>query len=148
MSRRVGPVRKSVKDTLEDLIAGHREASHGGPADAIKYLERVFAGQVNLPLAVRTVAYDRMADAQAELERWEACAESVDLAINHLPDMEAEFRHAYRQMLMELTCFERGIAAHAALGQFQEALALCEKAVELELGDHYAAKRDSLDWAR
>lgn len=148
MARRTGPVIKSVKQTLEDLVAGHREASHAGPAEAVKYLERVFAGQVNLPLAVRTIAYDLMADGQAQLEQWEACAESVDLALRHLPDMEAEFRHAYREMLEGLTCFERGISAHSALGQFPEALALCDKAVELDLGAHYAAKRDSLDWAR
>ena len=62
--------------------------------------------------------------------------------------MEAEFPHAYRQMLTELTCFERGITAHTELGQFHEALELCDKALALGLGAHYAAKRDSLDWAR
>ena len=62
--------------------------------------------------------------------------------------MEAEFRHAYRRMLEDLTCFERGISAHSALGQFQEALELCDAAVELGLGAHFAAKRDSLAWAR
>lgn len=62
--------------------------------------------------------------------------------------MEAEFPHAYRRMLLELTCFERGITAHSELGQFAEALELCDKAIALDLGAHYASKRDSLDWAR
>ena len=148
MTRRPPPAHKSVKEILEDLLAGHREAGHGGPANALKYLERVFAGQASLPMAVRAAAYDRMADAQAQLQRWEACAESVNLAIRHLPDMEAEFPHAYRQMLTEMTCFERGITAHSELGQFQEALALCDRALALDLGAHYAAKRASLDWAQ
>ena len=148
MSRRNEPVRKSVKETLEDLLAGHREASHAGPANALKYLERVVAGQTNLPLALRSVVHDRTADAQASLQRWEGCVESVNLAIRHLPEMEAEFPHAYRGMLLGFTCFERGIAAHSELGQFQEALALCDTALVLDLGAHYAAKRASLDWAQ
>lgn len=148
MTRRLAPIHKSVKEILADLLAGHREASHAGPASALKYLERVFEGQVNLPLAVRSVAYDRMADAQAQLGQWQDCAASVDLALRHLPDMETAFPHAYRQMLLDLTCFERGIAAHTELGQFDEALRLCDQAVALGLGAHFAAKRDSLDWAR
>ena len=148
MARRVAPVRKSVKETLSDILAGHREASHAGPAAALKYLERVLAGQVNLPMAVRSVVYDRMADAQVQLQDWEGCAASVAQAIRHLPDMESEFPHAYRQMLTDLTCFERGITAHSELGQFHEALDLCDMAIRFGLGAHYQAKRDSLGWAR
>ena len=43
------------------------------------------AEPVSLPLAVRPVAHDRMAEAQAQLQNWEACAESVALAIQNLP---------------------------------------------------------------
>jgi len=113
----------------------------------VKYLRRVFEGQVSLPLAVRPVAYDRLAEAHAQLQNWEACAESVALAIQHLPELMAEFPHTHREMLLELTCFERGIQANSQLGNFGAALALCERAVALDLGAHYAAKRDSLSWA-
>jgi hypothetical protein len=147
MARRPGPVRKSVKDTLDDLLAGHREAAVSGPAAVVKYFRRVFEGQVNLPLAVRPVAHDRMAEAQAQLEDWAACAESVALAVQHLPEMVAEFPHTHREMLLEFTCFERGIQAYSQLGEFGAALALCERAVALDLGAHYGAKRDSLAWA-
>jgi hypothetical protein len=147
MARRPGPVRKSVKDTLEDLLAGHREAAADGPAAVARYLRRVFEGQVNLPLAVRPVAHDRMAEVQARMQDWEGCAESVTLAIQHLPEMVAEFPHAHREMLLEFTCFERGIQAYSQLGDFRAALALCERAVALDLGAHYVAKRDSLAWA-
>ena len=148
MARRLEPIRKSVKETLEDILAGEREAATGGPTAVVKYLSRVFAGQANLPLAVRSLAYDRLAEAQAQLQAWEACAASVDLAIQHLPDMATEFPHTYREMLSQLTCFERGIQAHSQLGQFEQALALAEQTVALELGAHYAAKRDSLAWAQ
>jgi hypothetical protein len=98
MARRPGPVRKSVKDTLDDVLVGHREAAINGPAAVVKYFRRVFEGQVNLPLAVRPVAHDRMAEAQAQLQDWEACARSVELAIQHLPEMVAEFSHTHREM--------------------------------------------------
>jgi tetratricopeptide (TPR) repeat protein len=147
MARRPGPVRKSVKDTLDDLLAGHREAEVNGPAAVVKYFRRVFQGQVNLPLAVRPVAHDRMAEVQAQLQEWEACAGSVALAIQYLPEMVAEFPYTHREMLLEFTCFERGIQAYSRLGEFRAALALCERAVALELGAHYVAKRDSLAWA-
>ena len=147
MARRPGPVHKSVKNTLDDLVAGDREASVSGPAAGAKYLRRVLEGQVSLPLAVRAVVYDLLAEAQARLQDWEGCASSVALAIRHLPDMESEFPHEYREMLSRMTCFERGIQACTQLGRFQEALALCEHAVTLELGAHYQAKRDSLLWA-
>ena len=40
MAKRLEPVRKSVKEVMEDLLAGHREASIMGPEAALKYLDR------------------------------------------------------------------------------------------------------------
>ena len=147
MPRRPGPIAKSVKETRDDLLAGHAEASFAGPAAALKYLQRVLDGQVNLPLALRPLVHDRMAEAQAQLQDWEGCAASVTLAMRNLGEMEAELPHEDRQILSQMTCFERGIQAHTQLGQFREALALCESAVALDLGSHFEAKRDSLSWA-
>lgn len=148
MAKRQEPIRKSVKEILEDLLSGHREAAFSGPESALKYLRRTFEGQVSLPNAVKAVAYDRMAEATAQLGQWEACAESVDSALGYLGDLEAAFPHEYRRMLEGLTCFERGIQARSELGDFHGALELCERAIGLDLGAHYTAKRDSLEWAR
>jgi tetratricopeptide (TPR) repeat protein len=148
VAKRQEPVRKSVKDTLENLLAGHREAAFNGPESALKYLNRTFEGQASLPNAVKAVAYDLSAEAQAQCGQWEACAASVALALGYLSDLEAAFPHEYRRMLEGLTCFERGIQAHSELGDFHAALDLCERALALDLGAHYQAKRDSLDWAR
>lgn len=148
MAKRAEPVRKSVKEVLEDLRAGHRDADLRGPEAALKYLRRTFGGQVNLPHAVRTTAYDLMAEAQARLGDWEGCAASVAAALDHLAAAEAEFPHGYRAMLEGLTCFERGIQAHSELGDFAAALALAERAMALDLGAHFQAKADSLAWAR
>jgi len=148
MAKRSEPVRKSVKDTLEDLLAGHREAAFSGPESALKYLRRTFESQASLPNAVKAVAYDLNAEALGQSGQWEACVAAVDQVLGYLPDLEAAFPHEYRRMLEGLTCFERGIQAHSELGDFHGALELCEKAIALELGAHYTAKRDSLDWAR
>jgi hypothetical protein len=148
VAKRQEPVRKSVKDVLEDLRGGHREAAFSGPEAALKYLRRTFDSQASLPNAVKAVAYDLMAEAQAQVSDWEGCAASVDSALGYLGELEAAFPHAYRQMLETLTCFERGIQAHSERGDFHAALDLCERAVALGLGAHFQAKRDSLEWAR
>lgn len=148
MAKRNEPVRKSVKEVLEDLQAGHREAAFNGPESALKYLRRTFDGQGSLPNAVKAVAYDLTAEAQAQCGQWEACAQSVTQVQGYLPDLEAAFPHEYRRMLEGLSCFERGIQAHSELGDFHGALELCERAIALDLGAHYTAKRDSLEWAR
>jgi len=148
MAKRNEPVRKSVKDTLEDLLAGHREAAFSGPESALKYLRRTFESQGSLPNAVKAVAYDLQAEAQAQCAQWEDCVASVGLALGYLADLEAAFPHEYRRMLEGLTCFERGIQAHSELGDFHAALELCERAISLGLGAHFSAKRDSLEWAR
>lgn len=133
---------------MEDLLAGHREAAFNGPEAALKYLRRTLEGQTSLPNAVKAVACDLAADAQAQCGQWEACAESVELALGGLPELEAAFPHEYRRLLEGLKSFERGIQARSELGDFHGALALCERAIGLGLGAHYAAKRDSLEWAR
>jgi len=148
MAKRNEPVRKSVKEILEDVLSGHREAAFSGPESALKYLRRTFEGQASLPNAVKAVAYDLSAEAQGQAEQWEACVESVGQALGYLPDLEAAFPHEYRRMLEGFTCFERGIQAHSELGDFHAALELCERAIALGLGAHYQAKRDSLEWAR
>ena len=148
MAKRQEPIRKSVKEVLEDLQSGHREAAFSGPEQALKYLRRTLEGQGSLPNAVKAVAFDLCTDAQAQLGLWEDCAASVDLCLANLPELEAAFPHEARRMVEALTCFERGIQAHTELGDFAAALALCDRAVALNLGAHFEAKRDSLDWAR
>jgi hypothetical protein len=43
---------------------------------------------------------------------------------------------------------DRPRTGRSELGDFNGALELCEKALALDLGAHWQAKRDSLDWAR
>jgi tetratricopeptide (TPR) repeat protein len=148
MGKRQEPIRKSVKDVLEDLLAGQGQAALSGPDSALKYLRRTLEGQVSMPNAVKAVAYNLYAEAHAQCGRWEDCAAFAGLALSMLPDLEAAFPHEYRRILEGMTCFERGIQAYTELGDFHAALNLCDRALALKLGEHYEAKRDSLEWAR
>ncbi len=148
MSKRNEYVRKSVKEILEDLLAGHREAAFNGPAAAQKYLSRTMEGQQSLPNTVKAVAFDLLAEARSQLQDWEGVIEAVTGFIKYLPDMEEGLGHGYRDALKATTALERGVQARSERGEFHEALELCELAIGLDLGAHWTAKRDSLDWAR
>ena len=50
--------------------------------------------------------------------------------------------------LLATTILERGVQARSELGDFLGAIELCDRAIALDLGAHWEAKRESLDWAR
>lgn len=148
MAKRSEPVRKSVKEVLEDLRLGHREAAFNGPEAALKYLNRTMEGQQNLPNGVKAVAFDLMAEAKAQLQDWEGVEEALLGFLANLPAMEEALGHQFRAALETTTTLERGVQARSEIGDFHGALELCERAIALDLGAHWQAKRDSLDWAR
>lgn len=148
MAKRIERIQKSVKEILEDLLAGHREAAFNGPAAAVKYLNRTMEGQQSLPNGVKAAAFDLMAEAKAQLQDWEGVDSAVRGFLAHLPALEEALGHQYQAALEATTALERGVQARSELGDFHGALELCDLALELELGAHWRAKRDSLDWAR
>ena len=148
MARRLEPVKKTLKDILEDLQGGYRETSIAGPGSALKYLTRTMEGQHSLPNAAKAVAYDLLAETRAQLQDWTGVEEAVQGFLKHLPDLEEGLGHGYRQALAGTSALERGVQARSEAGDFSGALELCERAIELDLGAHWAAKRDSLLWAR
>jgi tetratricopeptide (TPR) repeat protein len=148
MAKRIERVQKSVKEILEDLLAGHREAAFSGPAAALKYLGRTLEGQESLPNAVKAVAFDLVAEAKAQLQDWEGVEAALQGFLANLPAMEEALGHQFRAALEATTVLERGVQARSEQGDFHGALELCERAIALDLGAHWSAKRDSLDWAR
>jgi hypothetical protein len=148
MAKRTEYTRKTVKEVLEDLLSGHREAAFSGPGSALKYLNRTFDAQQNLPNGVKAVAYDLMAEAKAQLQDWDGVEQALQGFLANLPDMEEALGHGFRVALEATTALERGVQARSELGDFHGALELCDRAIALELGAHWQAKRDSLDWAR
>lgn len=148
MAKRTERINKSVKEILEDLISSHREAAFNGPTSALKYLNRTMEGQQSLPNGVKAVAYDLMAEAKAQLQDWEGVEAAVIGFQANLSALEEAMGHQYRTTLEATTALERGVQARSELGDFHGALELCEVALELNLGAHWQAKRDSLEWAR
>lgn len=148
MAKRLEPVKKSVKEVLEDLRTGYREAAIAGPAPALKYLTRTMEGQHSLPNAVKAVAWDLLAETRAQLADWPGVEAAVQGFLKHLPDLEEALGHGYREALEGTTALERGVQARTEAADFAGALELCEKAIQLDLGAHWEAKRDSLHWAR
>ena len=147
MARRLEPVKKNLKEILDDLQAGYREAAIAGPAPALKYLTRTMEGQHSLPNAAKAVAYDLLAEVRAQLQDWPGVELALQGFLKHLPDLEAGLGHGYRQALEATTALERGVQARSETGDFAGALELCERAIGLDLGAHWQAKRDSLSWA-
>jgi len=148
MAKRIERIQKSVKEILEDLLSGHREAAFSGPASALKYLNRTLEGQQSLPNGVKAAAFDLMAEAKAQLQDWEGVELAVEGFLANLPAMEEALGHQFRAALEATTALERGVQARSEMGNFHGALELCEKAMAMDLGAHWQAKRDSLDWAR
>ena len=148
MARRLEPVKKTLKDILEDLQTGYREAGIAGPAPALKYLTRTLEGQHSLPNAAKAMAYGLLAETRAQLQDWTGVEAAVQEFLKHLPDLEEGLGHGYRKALEATTALERGVQARSEAGDFAGALELCERAIELELGAHWIAKRDSLAWAK
>jgi len=148
MARRLEPVKKTTKEVLEDLQAGYREAAIAGPLPALKYLTRTLEGQHSLPNAAKAAAYDLLAETRARLQDWAGVEAALQGFLKHLPDLEEALGHGYRQALEATTALERGVQARSELADFAGALDLCERAIALDLGAHWGAKRDSLLWAR
>ena len=148
MARRIEPVRKNVKEVLEDLLEGHREAAIAGPGNALKYLTRTLEGQQSLPNAVKAVAFDLLAEARAQVQDWPGVEAALQGFLKNLPDMEEALGHGFRRALEATTALERGVQARTEAADFAGALELCDRAIQLDLGAHWQAKRDSLSWAR
>ncbi|BDU76124.1 hypothetical protein [Mesoterricola sediminis] len=148
MAKRIERVTKSVREILDDLLAGHQEARLRGAGQGLKYLERTLSEQGSLPNAVKGAAFSLLAEERALAQDWEGTAEAVQAFLRHLPSLEEDLGHGYRRFLEGSTALERGVQALTELADFHGALELCDRAIALDLGAHWEAKRDSLAWAR
>lgn len=144
MARRLDPCTKRSSDVLDDLLAGHREASYNGPKHTRRYLENALGQSKSMPNAVKFFAYDLLAEACRQLEDNEACLDAVALALQYLPAAHEDAERAAQQWLPSLRAFEAGIAAAVDIGRFEDALVWCEQAEAMGLGAHYGRKRSSI----
>ena len=139
MAKRIEPCRKTPEERLDDLLAGHREASlrnEGG-----KYVARAIEASDSLPNAVKFFAYALLAaDAQGE----DAALEALAKAEGYIDVARKELGRRFTNTLPELRFLERGIALRSERAEFDEALRLCALAIDLGLGAAYERKKASL----
>lgn len=145
MSKRQEPKRKTPSDVLQDLRSGHQDANGHGPADAQRYLEKVLSAQHSLPNAVKFFAYDLLVEASFQSGDEESALASVAAARRYLPAAQEEAPRELKAYLPELRFCERGIALLSDTGEIQQALDLCDMALDLGLGRAYESKRQSLE---
>ena len=139
MARRIEPCRKSPEERLDDLISGHREASLRNEAE--KYVRRAIESSDSLPNAVKFFAFALLA---AEASDEEEALEALATAEGYLDVAKKELGRRFGKELPSLRFLERGVALRSDRGEFDEALKLCDRALELGLGAEWERKRSSL----
>ena len=147
MAKRIEPSRKSPADRLQDLLLGYGESSGAGPAAAVKYLERTLGSSGSLPNAVKFFAYALLVEAASGVKTPES--EEVALAAladaeRYLPVAQEEIPREWQNRRSELRFLELGIALRSDRAEFEEALRLCDLALELGYGAAFSSKRNSL----
>jgi hypothetical protein len=139
MGRRIDPCRKSPEERLDDLLDGHREASLRNEGE--KYVRRAIESSDSLPNGVKFFAWALLAaDAADEEEALSALAE----AESYLDVARKDLGRRFGKELPSLRFLERGVALRSDVGEFEEALRLCDLAVDLGLGAEWERKRASL----
>lgn len=139
MARRVEPCRKSPEERLDDLLAGHREATLRN--EAAKYVRRAIEQSDSLPNGVKFFAWALLAaEAPDEDEALAALAE----AEGYLDVARADLGRRFSKEVAELRFLERGIALRSERADFEEAVRLCDLALALGLGTPYERRKASL----
>jgi hypothetical protein len=139
MARRVEPSRKSPEERLDDLLAGHREATLRN--EGAKYARRAIEQSDSLPNGVKFFAWALLAaDAPDEDEALAALAE----AEGYLDVARQDLGRRFTKEIADLRFLERGISLRSDRAEFEEAVRLCDVALGLGLGTPYERRKASL----
>ncbi|MEO8056566.1 MAG: hypothetical protein ABI768_15500 [Acidobacteriota bacterium] len=139
MAKRIEPSRKSPEERLDDLLAGHREATLRN--EGAKYARRAIGQSDSLPNGVKFFAWALLAaDAPDEDEALAALAE----AEGYLDVARRDLGRRFTNEVAGLRFLERGISLRSDRAEFEEALRLCDLALEVGLGAPYERRKASL----
>jgi hypothetical protein len=145
MADRPPPIRNTPAEILHDSLAGPREALDGGPEKGRKYLLSSIERANSVPNAVKFFLYDLLAEDASRCNDPETCRMAVARASEYLPVAQQELAQPFRAYAAGIRFPELGIGMALDDGDFDQALALCDKAVALGLGGAYKAKRASIE---
>lgn len=124
---------------------GHREASYSGYDKARKYLQNFIGRADSIPNASKFFLYDLLIEDAFQCDDLDTCRDAVAKALRYLSTARQEAAQVFRGYLPSIRLFERGIALALDEGEFEQALALCDEAIALGMGQVYQAKRASIE---
>lgn len=145
MAERRRPVVKKPDDILENVFAGHNEALLGGSENGKRYLLNFLEKFNSIPNAVKFFIYDLLAEDAYQVDDFILCRQAVDYAGKYLAEAQAENSRQLVIYLPSLRFVERGISIMVEAGEFETAIAFCDRAIEIGLGKAYAAKKASIE---
>ena len=145
MADRSAPIRKSPAEILADLFAGHTDASYSGAEKGKKYLVSFFERANSIPNAVKFFLYDLLVEDAFQSNDLDTCRAALAKAPGYLAAAQEEAPQQFREYTPSIRLFERGIALAIDDGDFEQAVALCDQAMRLNLGKVYAAKKASIE---
>jgi hypothetical protein len=139
VARRVEPCRKSPEERLDDLLAGHREATLRN--EGAKYARRAIEQSDSLPNGVKFFAWALLAaDAPDEDEALAA----LETAEGYLDVAREDLGRRFGKEVAELRFLERGVALRSDRAEYEEAVRLCDVALALGFGAPYERRKASL----
>jgi len=139
VARRIEPSRKSPEERLDDLLAGHREATLRN--EGAKYARRAIEQSDSLPNGVKFFAWALLAADSPDED--EALAALVE-AEGYLDVARQDLGRRFTKEVADLRFLERGISLRSDRAEFEEAVRLCDVALALGLGTPYERRKASL----
>ncbi len=136
---------KRPNEILEDVFTGHAQALLHGSENAKKYLSSYLEKYNSIPNAVKFFIYDLLAEDAYQADDMVLCRLAVEQAGEYLPEAQAENSRQLSEYLPALRFIERGISIMVDAGEFEAAIAFCDRAIELGLGKAYGAKKASIE---
>ncbi|MCP4653585.1 MAG: hypothetical protein GY858_09440 [Candidatus Omnitrophica bacterium] len=145
MAERRRQVTKRPNEILDNVFTGHSEAVLNGSETAKRYLLNYLEKNNSIPNAVKFFIYDLLAEDAYQAKDIGLCRQAVEQAEEYLPHARAESNRQLDEYLPKIRFVERGISIMVDAGEYQAAIAFCDKAIEIGLGKAYAAKKATIE---
>jgi hypothetical protein len=145
MAERTKKVIKRPDAILENVFAGHAQALFHGSEEAKRYLSSYLEKSNSIPNAVKFFIYDLLAEDAYQSDDIVLCRLAVERAYEYLKEAQAENNRRLSEYLPNLRFIERGISIMVDSGEFEAAIAFCDRAIEIGLGKAYTAKKATIE---
>ncbi|MBU1043290.1 MAG: hypothetical protein KJ915_02695 [Candidatus Omnitrophica bacterium] len=145
MAQRNRRVVKTPEEILKNVFLGHSEALTRGSENGKRYLVNFLENFNSIPNAVKFFIYDLLVEDAYQIKDLVLCRQAVERAGEFLAEAQAENKQDLAEYLPALRFIERGISITVESGEFETALAFCDRAMAMDLGKVYVAKKASIE---